>query len=656
MKNKIRKLKKIVLAVLLVQAAVLLAFRLLFDMDVIAAALVLIAQAVMLYAVFYRFEDAYLEESTGVRNMLGTAAQEAYLYGGVGIVIYDGNYNITWMSDLFRQRGLEKVGERLTSWLPEVKDILSGDSDTAMVQLDDRFYQIKRKNDIPMLFFLDVTDVHRYQELFNADRVVVGMTNFDNYEESLQFADESEAAVISAAVRTPLTEYCSNHGILIKSLSNHRYMLVLNEKIFAALVADRFSILNKVRTAAQKQEVAVTLSMAFARGTDDFGELDEMVANLMDLAQTRGGDQVAVQVYGEEVKYFGGSTEAAEKRSRVRVRVMAHTLRGLIMNSDNVIIAGHKNADFDCMGSAFALSRMVQALKKPVCIIGKTGGIEEKLAAAMEKNKKQLAEEVSLVTESEAMNQLRKNTLVIMTDHHNLKQSNGPKVAEAAGKVVVIDHHRRSTEMGIRPVMVYIEAGASSACELVTEMVPYISSKVDISDLIATFMLTGMTIDTNRWHVRTGARTYEAASALRKFGADPQLANEYLKDTYDEFTLKSGVIANAERFDRGVVIAPYSGKNMTRSLMSQAADALLEIQGVEAAFVIANSENETCISARSAGHINVQAIMEKMHGGGHMTAAAMQRSRTNIDAVRKELLAAIDSYWKEEAQDNEGNS
>lgn len=655
MKAKLSRLKKLMVAAIAIQAALLLLCGLVFHMDVVTSALVLIAESVLLYIAFYRFEDAYLEESTGVRNILGTAAQEAYLYGGVGIVIYDENYNITWMSDLFKERGLEKIGERLTSWLPEVKDILSGDSDTTSVQLDDKIYRIRRKNDVPMLFFLDVTEVSRYREKFNDDRIVVGMADFDNYEESLQFADESEAALISAAVRTPLTEYCSAHGILIKSLSNHRYLLVLNEKIFNELANDRFSILNKVRAAAQKQEVAVTLSMAFARGTDDFDELDDMVVSLMDLAQTRGGDQVAVRVFGEDVRYFGGSTEAAEKRSRVRVRVMAHTLRELIMKSDNVIIAGHKNADFDCFGSAFALAKMVETLKKPVCIIAKTGGVEEKLAAAMEMNKEELAKEFSLVTESEAMNQLRNNSLVIMTDHHNLKQSNGARVAENAKKVVVIDHHRRSTEMGIRPVLVYIEAGASSACELVTEMIPYISTRVDISETVATFMLTGMTIDTNHWHVRTGARTYEAASALRKFGADPQLANEYLKDTYEEFSLKSNVVASAERYPKGVVVAVSDAKALTRSLMSQSADSLLEIQGVEAAFVIANSENETCISARSAGRINVQTIMEKMHGGGHMTAAAMQRSKTSLEAIKKELLAAIDEYWNEEAED-ESNS
>ena len=507
------------------------------------------------------------------------------------------------------------------------------------------------------MLFRDITEITAYKTRCEQEQVVIGMASFDNYEESIQFADEAEAANINVAVRTPLMEYCQAHGILMKRVTNSRYLLVLNEKIFQEVAGDHFSVLAKVRKAAQKQEVSITLSMAFARGTADFEELDNMTSTLMDLAQTRGGDQVAVQSSGGEVHYFGGSSEAAEKRSRVRVRVMSNTLRGLIMNSSNVIIACHKNADFDCMGSALALSRMVQALRKPVCIIAKTGGIEEKLAAAMADHKQELQDEVSFVTESEALNQLRNDTLVIMTDHHNVSQSNGARVEEAAKKVVVIDHHRRSTDMGVKPVLVYIEAGASSASELVTEMIPYVSTKTDLSELDATFMLTGMTIDTDHWHVRTGARTFDAASALRKYGADPQMSNEWLKDTYSEFALKSSVIACAKQYEPGILIAAYDSQKMTRSLMSQAADSLLEIQGVQAAFVVADDDHgQTCISARSAGKINVQLIMEKMNGGGHMTAAAVQRRNTSVAALEKELEMALGEYQKEEESDDEGNS
>ncbi|MBR2595462.1 MAG: DHH family phosphoesterase, partial [Solobacterium sp.] len=200
------------------------------------------------------------------------------------------------------------------------------------------------------------------------------------------------------------------------------------------------------------------------------------------------------------------------------------------------------------------------------------------------------------------------------------------------------------------------EAGASSACELVTELIPYISNRAEITELEATIMLAGMTVDTGHFRVRTGARTYDAASTLRRYGADPLQVDEYLKDSYEQFAQKAAVMNMSERMDRGVVIAPVRGMILSRSMMSQAADNLLEIQGVEAAFVLANNtDGETAISARSAGRINVQRIMEKMQGGGHMTAAAMQRPRTDIDEVRKELIDTIEEYFRE-VQQNESNS
>ncbi len=657
MKEKLARLRRLMIVAVFIQIVVLVAAQLIFQINIVLAAIIVGTEAIISYYVFDRFEDMYEQQSSGVRNILGSSAQEAYLNGGIGLVIYDDRYQITWMSDLFQERNIDRIGERLTSWLPEAGKLLSGDQDTATVTLDQRVYEIRRKNDAPIMFFRDVTQLTEIRNRYLKERIVIGMASFDNYEESIQYADETETAMINAAVRTPLTDYCQQYGIFVKRLNNSRYLLVLNEDILQKLVADHFSVLNKVRTAANKCDVAITLSMAFARGAENFEEMDDMVANLMDLAQTRGGDQVAMQTHGEEVKYFGGSSEAAEKRSRVRVRVMSHSLRDLILNSSNVVIAGHKNADFDCIGSAIALAKMVQALKKPVSIIAKTGGVEEKLKAAMTEHQEELSQEVNFITEAEGVNQVRKDTLVIMTDHHNVKQSNGAHVIEAANRVVVIDHHRRSTDMGVKPVLVYIEAGASSACELVTEMIPYVSNRVDISELDATFMLTGMVIDTDHFHVRTGARTYDAASVLRTYGADPQKSNEMLKDTYDEFSLKSSVISIAQRYSSNILIAPYEGKSITRSLMSQVADNMLDIQGVDGAFVIAkDDQGQVCISARSTGKINVQTIMEKMHGGGHLTAAAMQRSKTTVEAIHKELKAAIEEYQKEEENTDESNS
>lgn len=652
MNEKIGSLKKIMIAVLLLETAVLILLGVTFHFDVMTACFILVIEAAIMFYLFEKFHEYSQEQSVGVKSVLGNAAGEAFLTGGVGMILYDDDYVITWMSELFKVRKINRVGSKVLTWIPEADDLISGKEDTAYVQLDNRIYEMHRKEDEPMIFFKDVTELTEYKEKYHDEHIVIGIASLDNYDESTANGDEVEEAAVNAAVRTPLMEYCTAHGMFIKRLSSSRYLLILDEKIFSDLAADHFSILGKVRKSAQKSDMVITLSMAFARGTSDFEKLDQMVNNLMDLAQTRGGDQVAMQTYGEDVKYFGGSTEAAEKRSRVRVRVMSHALRDLIMRSSNVIICGHKTADFDCIGSAICLARMAESLHKPAVIIAKTGGIEEKLAAALRDNADAVNEEVTFVTEGEALNHLSENTLVIMTDHHNIKQSNGSKVLENANRVVIIDHHRRSTEMGVKPVLVYIEAGASSTCELLTEMIPYVSNTAEISPLAATIMLTGMIVDTQTWRVRTGARTYDAASALKEMGADSNKAYGWLKDSFEDFALKAQVAVNSERYPNGIVIAIVKDRILTRSMMSQVADSLLCVQGVQGAFVIANdADNESAISARSDGHINVQVIMENMNGGGHMTAAAVQRPKCSLDDLKQELLGAIDDYNKEDEND-----
>ena len=656
MQQKMNRIKQLVFVALAIQLAVVILLQLIFKLNILPGILVLIAEALIAVYLIEFFQSANEEESIGLEKYLGGSYADAYLVGGVGMMNYDENYVITWQSELFKERGLDRIGSKLLTWLPETNDIISGETEKVNVQIDQYVYEVSKRENAPTIFFKDITLLDKYRGKYNEEHVVLGLASFDNYEESTMYADDADIANINATIRTPLNEYFQQYGVFLRRLNNNRYLLVLNERIYREIAADRFSILNIVRKASQKAEVSITLSMAFAKGSSNFAELDETVTKLMDLAQTRGGDQVAIQVVGEDVKYFGGSTEAAEKRSRVRVRVMAHALRDLIQHSSNVIICGHKNADFDCIGSAICLSKMASAFNKPVSIIAKTGGIEEKLEAAMKENEKELAEDITFVTEGEAINQLKDDTLVIMTDHHNILQSNGAKLLEMAERIVVIDHHRRSTDMGVKPILIYIEAGASSTCEILTEMIPFISSKVDISELEATFMLAGMTIDTRKWRERTGVRTYDAASALRKLGADPQVAYDYLKDTYEEFVLKSAIMNASESYPDGIVIAAVENEKITRSIMSQVADSLLSIQDVKAAFVIAQDKSTgiNSISARSNGEINVQAIMEAMHGGGHMTAAATQRKDATVKELKEELIHIIEQQKKE--ADDESNS
>ena len=255
MRSKITRLQHIVLAAIIVQAVLLFLFRTGLRQGIMTAVVILIVEAVLIFYLFDAFQDIYEEQNSGVRSILGTSSQEAFDFGQVGLIIYDDKYNITWMSELFEERGIDRVGDKLTEWLPESVRILSGELDSGTVQLDDRIYEIRRKPDAPIMYFRDVTDIQNYKNKYLTSRLVIGMSSFDNYEESVQYADETEAAQINTAVRTPLTEYCQKHGILIKRIANARYLMVLNEKIFTELVHDHFSVLNGVRKASSAQDV-----------------------------------------------------------------------------------------------------------------------------------------------------------------------------------------------------------------------------------------------------------------------------------------------------------------------------------------------------------------------------------------------------------------
>ena len=643
MKEKLSQIQRMAAIVIGFELIVTIALGTVFKMTIWPMILVIVVEVVLLVWCFDYLEKSALEETTTIERVLGKSAMDGYRLAKLGMVVYDENYVVIQMSDLFKDLGIDRIGYKLLSWIPEANDLLSGAADISYVSLDGRVYELTRQEEEPIIFFKDVTDLNQLKDQLKQEKIVIAIAHFDNYEESTLYADEGDIAFINASIRTPLNVYAQEHKMFLRRLSNNRYLMVLNEKIYEELVEDKFSILRTIRKAANAVDVSITLSMAFAKGTSNFLELDEMVTKLLDLAQTRGGDQVAIQTKGEEVQFFGGSSEATEKRSRVRVRVISHALRDLILNSSNVIVAGHKDADFDCIGSALAVAKMTMSLGKDTSIIAKTGGLEEKVSAALEQHLSEFEEEgIHFISENEALNELRGETLVIMVDHHNVQQSNGSKVEEQAKKVVIIDHHRRSSEMGVKPILMYIEAAASSANELVSEMIPYVAPKADISPLDASFMMAGMIIDTRQWRVRTGSRTYDAASIIRSYGGDPQVAYGYLKETYEEFQLKNQVMSNAERYEGGIVIALVSQKRISRSMMSQIADQILSVQGSEAAFVIANDEQGlSCISARSNGNVNVQRIMEKLGGGGHLSAAAVQRNDLSIEDLKTQLIQQI---------------
>lgn len=650
---------QIVIVVLLQILALLALYYVGFDnINMIPMVVLLVLNIMIIIWIMTKYQGDKEQRDIDISRILGHDAKDALLFGEVGIITYDEQYNATWMNDFLEGRKIDVVNKKLTSWIPEISDLFTGDVDVITAKNQEYVYEITRKENAQVLYVRDITDYAILKSRFEQDGVVAGLLQLDNYMEIQQYVDEGKMAQINTQLRQPCVEWAGKYGMFIRRLRSDRFLVILNERIFAEVVKDRFSILNTIRKNAEEIDVSITLSMSFARGTDDYQLLDTMVNDLLELAQSRGGDQAAVKKYGESVKYFGGNSEASEKRSKVRVRVMAQAIKEAIMESNRVFIVGHANMDFDCIGSALCMSRIASAYGKECYVVSESGGMEPQLKEAFQSMREELESRHRFISDQEAAKLLENDDLLIAVDHHNPKQSGAPLSISASKRIIVIDHHRRSEDFIGNPLLVYVETSASSVSELAAELLPYQTNKVNISETEATIMYDGILVDTNRFRMRTGSRTFEAVAYLKKLGADTMKAENMLKEDYDDFEAKTAIMNWSEKYQGNMIIAAVDDNTIEdRTLMSQAADSLLNIKGIEASFVIANiADNKVAVSARSKGSINVQVIMEKMHGGGHFSAAALQREDTSVHAVNEELREMIDVYLEENKEDHTNES
>lgn len=615
--------------------------------------IMLILNVVMIVWILFRFQSEKENRDIDISRILGNDAKDALSFGKIGIITYDEAYCATWMNDFLVDRKIAILGKKIASWIPEVNELFQGDVDVVIGRDEEHIYEITRKENAQVLYVRDVTNLLKLKMRYAQESLVVGLLQLDNYMEIQQYEDESKMALINTNLRQPVLDWAKKYGMFVRRLRSDRFLVVLDERIYADIVRDRFSILNDIRTAAEDIDVSITLSMSYARGTTDYRLLDQMVNDLLELAQSRGGDQVAVKKYGENVKYYGGNSEAKEKRSKVRVRVMAQAIKEAIIEADRVFILGHKEMDFDCMGAAIGVSRLCSAYDVDAYIVSKSGGIELQLADALKAYENKLLDRHVFLSDEEATRMLNEKDLVIVVDHNSPDQCGAPETLKEADKVMIIDHHRRGENFIDNPLLVYIESSASSVCELITEFFPYQSNKVALSEEEATLMYLGILVDTNRFKMRTGSRTFEAAAYLRKIGVNTVSAENMLKEEFDDFEEQTNIMKYAKKYQGNMLIAAVKdGRVAHRTMLSKAADALLNIKGIEASFVIANTaEGVVGISSRSKGKVNVQVLMERMHGGGHFSAAALQRENADVNELESELKHTIDTYLNEQEEE-----
>jgi len=481
-----------------------------------------------------------------------------------------------------------------------------------------------------MLFWEDITEKDELKKHIRDSRACTAYISVDNYDEMLEASPVEEQSSIAAQIDKTIHSWAiSMQAVLLRTRSD-RYLMVFEHKYLANLRETRFPILNTMHDIETKADFPTSLSIGICTGESTLEELQDGAAAALDLALGRGGDQAVIRRRGGDTEYYGGALPSVEKRNKGKSRVMAHMLGQLVENASNVLIMGHARPDMDCYGAAMGIYALVRNMGKPAGIVLEEpgDGIELIYKAAFAHG------EYNFVSHEKAFHDLKEDTLLVIVDHHRAVISEFPQLVAAAKNIAVIDHHRRAKDAIEGAQLSYMETYASSACELVTELLQYSGDRGEISRYEAETLLAGITLDTKNFTVNSGVRTFEAASWLRRSGADNGNVKNYFKVSLEFFQKKAAIIAAAEVLPNGVAVAYTKEQDPSMQiLVSQVADELLDMKGVDASIVAGIGEHQTMVSARSGGKINVQTLMEKIGGGGHQNVAAAQVSVGPEEAI-----------------------
>ena len=637
---------------------IVLKFFLKLNVDFLNWVFLAVSAAWIIYLFIY-FDMERKRNEIGINRVLGNEAKNALSYGEVGIIIYDSENIVTWISDFLQQRGFAITGEKLTKAIDGLGPLFKENAPKVVLQNDEHVYEFTRSVSEPAVFVRDVTELYNVTETYNREKVVLGLVHFDNYNETVQKEDEQKIADINTKIRQKVVSWVSEYHGVIRRIRSERFLIIINEGNFRQMLSSGFSILEEVKKAAEHLRVDITTSMSFASGYSSIDDEDAMVNELMELVLARGGDQVAYRCYGREVEFFGTSSQASEKTSKVRARVMAKGFGGVIEESSSVFIVPHNEADLDALGGCLGFDRIVHNYGKKSYIIFDDIKVEPRTLEIYDNNIMKLITNHVFISEDDALSLLDEDSLVVIVDHHSLDLTSAPKLVEKSERTVIIDHHRRKNDSTVNAMMIYNEPSASCSVELISEMIQYQPVDTEIDPVDATIMYCGLLVDTDFLKARTTARSFEVCAWLKKEGADTGAANEWLQDSLDDFISKISISRYMEVVDGRFAIAavdPASGR-FNRTTLAQSANYMISVRDIEASFVIGETEEGLCaISARSNGKINVQVIMEKMGGGGHYNAAGLQKSGATVAQLKKELLAAIADYQQQEGSENESDT
>ncbi|MDR3241469.1 MAG: DHH family phosphoesterase [Lactobacillaceae bacterium] len=587
----------------------------------------------------------------GLSYRVNRGEQEAIVQMPLGVLLFNDNFEIDWVNPYLQQFiGEDSIVESSLNDTDEllakiVRNWNKDDARSTRLEWLGRTFDVMVQPELRAVYLLDSTHTAEIEAKYEGGRLFIGLVSLDNYDEISERLNDSDSSALRSFVTTALSDWMVNHDIYLRRLGVDKYLIIGYRDALRKAENDKFNILNTVRESTSNQNMPITLSIGIAYHEDDVNSMAVSAQTQLDLALGRGGDQVVVKTPNKDARFYGGTTNPMAKRTRVRARVISQALMELMASADQVFVMGHNHADMDSMGAALGVRRLAKMANKPAWVVIEP---QEEAHTDMQLLYSELAEDAqtadAIISPADVLSQMTDQSLLIMVDHSKKEITESPEVFDQLqDRLVIIDHHRRGEEFPENALLVYIESYASSTAELVTELFEYQPRAIKgLSRIEATTLLAGIQLDTKSFTLRAGTRTFDAASYLRSIGADGKLIQNFMKDSVDDYRQRAHLIDQAKIEDDSAIIVAEDDRVYDNVSVAQAADSLLQIIGIERSFVVARRDDKTvAISARSTGTKNVQTIMEKLGGGGHLSNAATQIQDISTTEAGEQLRSIL---------------
>ena len=637
--------------IFIILAVVLCGVAAVYSYVLAAAQLVLvIGFALAKYIYHIEVKEKLLYKIKTVTDELNFEQGKAFEVLSVPCVVVENDGEIIWHNDSFKKTF--KITDEFT--FTNIKDLIRKDNIEKMLKgegfrlrADNMFFSVYSNNfcvdeeEFYLLYLFDETELRLTEKEFIETRPCIMLTVLDNADEVYNNFKESDCAAIFTKTEQMIEQWVNSYGGLCRKYSSSRMMVFVEERGYQRMLSDKFTILDKIRELSYDgRSTDLTLSIGIGH-EGNMNDCNNSAKQALDMAQSRGGDQVAIKE-GTQYKFFGGVTAGHERKNKVKTRLLSKTISEIICDSDNVLIVGHRFTDFDAFGSAVGMQCIAEHFGKQANIVV---NVKNTLAMPLISAFIQERGEDIIITPDEALSRVGRNTLVIVVDTHKQDFTDCPALLDKTDKVMVIDHHRKSVDFIEDTVMFYHMPNSSSASEMVTEIAQYVDTKPVLDKLSALALLAGIVLDTRNFILRAGVRTFEAAAYLRSRGASTVDCKKLFSNDMDIFRARNAIIDDAETYSDCALSVAREKLDNIRLVTSQAADEMLNIEGIKASFVLYENGDYINISARSYGEVNVQLIMETFDGGGHQTMSACQIKDVDIQTATDMLKKAIDDYF-----------